>query len=408
MPILTAQMRGDRYNRGMSTYRTSALAFLLVLLLAELASAQGTRADYERARTLRERTSKTASGAKLRYGWLTDGSGLWLESDGRYVRVDGKTGRPEPLFDHEALRKALSLSPPSLIPLIDIVAEGDRLFLLIDANPRIQVYDRAAKTVTAIEADETTHFDLAPGGQSRSRNGGRESAVIFANLTGEALELFWLDTNGRRNPYGRLEPGQNRWQHTFAGHTWILVRKEGKPLRPFTAGRLPAVARVKTAGVMKPGPAPRAGGSPVDTDAKRKSFGGRAWWSSDSRHAAVIRTEPAPARTVHPTEGFLRARIDQNVHRQRRHAGEPLLQNLVHRVALGPGRVRVQSGLDRLVELSGDLRTDEAAFLHHAAILSLEAGEVEEQLLPLREREPPRLAVVVHDDRVTGLLRGRR
>ena len=56
------------------------------------------------------------------------------------------------------------------------------------------------------------------------------TTVTFINRTSGTVELFWLDTEGKRQSYGRLRPGGEYEQHTYAGHVWLVVDNAGKPL----------------------------------------------------------------------------------------------------------------------------------------------------------------------------------
>jgi dipeptidyl-peptidase 4 len=61
--------------------------FILALLVAPAAIAQGTRADYERAATIRQRYQGLALNLTLRPNWSRDGNRFWFVAD----RGDGKT-----------------------------------------------------------------------------------------------------------------------------------------------------------------------------------------------------------------------------------------------------------------------------------------------------------------------------
>ncbi len=68
------------------------------------------------------------------------------------------------------------------------------------------------------------------GGPRVSRDTGDDTTVTFINRTAGTVELFWLDPDGKRQSYGRLRPGQEHEQHTFAGHVWLVVDDKGRPL----------------------------------------------------------------------------------------------------------------------------------------------------------------------------------
>ncbi|MFN9445269.1 MAG: prolyl oligopeptidase family serine peptidase [Pirellulaceae bacterium] len=69
----------------------------------------------------------------------------------------------------------------------------------------------------------------------RSRGQGEETHLQFTNQLQVPLELFWLPADGQRVPYGRLDPGQTRQQHTFEGHAWLLVGAGGDPVACYVA-----------------------------------------------------------------------------------------------------------------------------------------------------------------------------
>jgi hypothetical protein len=81
-------------------------AILLALAaLAATAFAQGTRADYERAQTLNQRTENKVFRAKVTPHWLPDGNSFWYRNDladgvKEFVVVDALKGErkvvPEP------------------------------------------------------------------------------------------------------------------------------------------------------------------------------------------------------------------------------------------------------------------------------------------------------------------------
>ncbi len=65
--------------------------------------------------------------------------------------------------------------------------------------------------------------DLDPARARRSRDLGGEVHLSIRNRLDTAVDLVWLDRTGTRQSYGRLGPGEDRRQHTFAGHAWLAV-----------------------------------------------------------------------------------------------------------------------------------------------------------------------------------------
>lgn len=76
----------------------------------------------------------------------------------------------------------------------------------------------------------------APRASTRT---GAETAVTFVNRTEEEVELYWLATNGERRSYGKLPAGEEREQHTYAGHVWVVVGADGRVVAIFRAEDAP-------------------------------------------------------------------------------------------------------------------------------------------------------------------------
>jgi dipeptidyl-peptidase 4 len=50
------------------------------------------------------------------------------------------------------------------------------------------------------------------------------------NDSGGQVQLFWIDFEGRPQPYGTLAAGESRTQSTFMGHTWVATNSDRKPI----------------------------------------------------------------------------------------------------------------------------------------------------------------------------------
>ena len=66
------------------------------------------------------------------------------------------------------------------------------------------------------------------------------------NRTAAEVELFWVNTDGERQSYGKLNVGAERAQHTFAGHVWLATDATGKTLAVFQAEERNGVAEITT------------------------------------------------------------------------------------------------------------------------------------------------------------------
>lgn len=111
--------------------------------------------------------------------WLPDEAGIWMKLNGpdgdRFVVVDAATGRRREGPSRDAL---------------------------------------------GLPAEETANLEPAAR-WTKSPAGGRETEIILVNAFDKPLRIFWVDFAGRPQPYGTLDPGAEKRQHTFAGHVWL-------------------------------------------------------------------------------------------------------------------------------------------------------------------------------------------
>ena len=70
---------------------------------------------------------------------------------------------------------------------------------------------------------------------ARSDVNTRGVNVTFHNHTSEALSTYWIDFEGQRKFYGKIDPGREKTQSTYKGHRWELEAEPGKLLGRFIA-----------------------------------------------------------------------------------------------------------------------------------------------------------------------------
>jgi dipeptidyl aminopeptidase/acylaminoacyl peptidase len=73
---------------------------------------------------------------------------------------------------------------------------------------------------------------LAP---KRTTHTGGETAIRLHNATAAPVEVFWVDEDGERKPYGHVRPGETKEFHTYAGHVWLVTDALGGPFGFFEA-----------------------------------------------------------------------------------------------------------------------------------------------------------------------------
>jgi hypothetical protein len=63
----------------------------------------------------------------------------------------------------------------------------------------------------------------------------RESLLLFVNRRNQAVKLYRVEPLGERKSYGLISAGERRRQHSFAGHTSLIVAPQKLPLGHFIA-----------------------------------------------------------------------------------------------------------------------------------------------------------------------------
>ncbi|MBL9155758.1 MAG: prolyl oligopeptidase family serine peptidase [Verrucomicrobiales bacterium] len=197
---------------------TRPLIFGLTLLLTLPLAA----ADYEAALSLPKRTENLVHRDRVEPHWLPDGRTLWYRvqtgpGKHEYVRIDAETGERRTGADLAALE-------------------------LPEPEPR-----------------KTSGSRIEPRPSTRT---GESSGIRLVNRFGADVDLFWIDPKGEHVRYGGVRAGEEREQHTYDGHVWLVATRTGEVLATIEAG-----PRVQT-------------------------------WIIDGRGA-----EPAPQRTEQPEAG---------------------------------------------------------------------------------------------------------
>jgi hypothetical protein len=58
--------------------------------------------------------------------------------------------------------------------------------------------------------------------------GTQHITLIFSNQTGDDISLFWLDYNGHRKFYDKIENGRAKGRPTFITHPWLITDAKGQ------------------------------------------------------------------------------------------------------------------------------------------------------------------------------------
>lgn len=339
-------------TRLISASQLAGVRLIAVLVIAAghtaPASAQGSKADYERANSLRERFSSKIFRAEVKANWLPESSRFWYRvqtgvQQHEFVLVDAAASKRALAFDHEKLAEALTKAGEKDV-------RADRLMLEqleFSADSKLLTFSHRGKRwrfglpngelipATLPSTPPVQGKALTQVPRISTRTGG-DTQITFANRTSEPVELFWLSTEGERRSYGKLAPSERREQHTFAGHVWLVVNAKGETLAAFAGEKAASTAEITSrsqtapaavTGKESPSPAKgprRTGTSPdgkwraftkdfnvwlADTasgaetrlsqdgrerDAYREQFA----WSPDSRKLVAVRVEAGQERKV--------------------------------------------------------------------------------------------------------------
>ncbi len=310
-----------------------------------LASQPQSPQQWERGRRWGSRVYK----GSITPHWSADCTRFWYRNDLRgglrdFIVVDAVKGVRQPAFDHKRLAEALDKAGvegvrADRLPLerLQFDVEGNTLILRAQgADWRCDLEDYSLKKLPKGEStvEDRPPARLPQGVARASIRTGAETAVTFVNKTRGEVELFWLDAGGRRRSYGRLAAGQQRDQHTYAGHVWEVVDRQGSVLAVFEAEEAPTRAEITGKGAadrperrkLRQRPRPRGespdgkwaalvrdhnvflrsaeGGEAIQlsTDGSADDSYGMLQWAPDSGTLVGFRIQPGDDKEVHLIE----------------------------------------------------------------------------------------------------------
>ena len=233
---------------------------------------------------------------KIEPHWFATHSLFWyrnsLPADAlEFILVDTRVGSRRPAFDHARAAAELSRMldrevAPDRLPVERLDFAEDLSSVTLSAPDGTWRLDLATYQLKPVEPSDDD--SLPAETETRpSRNNGPETSIVFDNRSGLEIQLFWIDPEGNRQPYGVLKPGTTRRQHTYTGHVWAAVL-DASPGLVFEATRESARAIITD----RP-PEPRRRGR---TDAAKESP--REIRSPDGTRAAVVRDHNLWVRDV--------------------------------------------------------------------------------------------------------------
>jgi dipeptidyl aminopeptidase/acylaminoacyl peptidase len=148
--------------------------------------------------------------------------------------------------------------------------------------------------------------DMNPRPSSRT---GPSTEIVFVNPLHEELYIFWMAPDGSRVPYGSVTAGGQRSQQTFAGHVWVVSKRDGSLVGVFEATEGGTRAMLEERSTPGAGATKEASGSRDEDFAPFKSPNGK-WeafvrddnlWVRNvaSAHESQLSTDGTPGDTYH-------------------------------------------------------------------------------------------------------------
>jgi dipeptidyl aminopeptidase/acylaminoacyl peptidase len=164
-----------------------------------------------------------------------------------FVLVDAATGTSSPAFDHTRLARALadatghSVDEKNLpVQDLEFAHDGKSIVLRLPASS----WRLALETYSLSPVNEPSQEHRLPVGRvpRASTSSGPETELTLVNRLSSDVDLFWVDQDGKRVPYGTIRAGERRQQHSFAGHVWLVTSNQGSVLAVFEAEERPGLA----------------------------------------------------------------------------------------------------------------------------------------------------------------------
>jgi dipeptidyl aminopeptidase/acylaminoacyl peptidase len=158
-------------------------------------------------------------------------------------------------------------------------ADGKSVWYRIATGPKTEEFVfvdlKTGKRTAAASLQELGLPEVEPvktsslrGAVRPTRRTGESSNFRFQNETKEEAEIFWVNQQGDRVPYGTVAAGQLREQHTFAGHVWVIAAKSGEAIAVVEAEQTPRT-------IVIDGPAKRIADEADQKSGRRRSAGTR-------------------------------------------------------------------------------------------------------------------------------------
>src|SRR6266581_710727 len=271
--------------------------------------------------------------------WFQNNTRFWYRNDLRagakeFIVVDAERATRGRAFDHETVAKKIGEGvEPTRLPINELRFSDDAQKVTLVGPDKSWELNVTTGELLEAPAEKPAATGLPPETRPRpSQRTGPETQIEFDNRLSQPVEIFWIDPEGNRQSYGKLEAGARRDQHTFSGHVWLVVNDRGENLAVFEAADTPGLAVIEDSrsGVRERRPGRDrdanvfSGRSPDDkwiafvkdhnvfiksrddekeiqlsNDGREGLAYGRPSWAPDSRTLVAFRIEPGERKEVY-------------------------------------------------------------------------------------------------------------
>ncbi len=247
------------------------------------------------------------------------------------------------------------------LPIERLEFSSQKEVLLLRGSEKTWAWNR---TTQKLESSDDFTAEARPEeketSNARPARTGAETEITFENRLSSSIEIFWLDFDGGKQSYGKVQAGQSRAQHTFGGHRWQVINEKGDSLGEVIANDSPRVVTIDGRALTessrprrrgRPGAGSTRAGSNESPDGK--------WRAEVKDHNVVIRSTNSEEEIILSTdgrEGLAYGQLSWSPDSQalaawRTEPGEKLEVHLVRSSPPGGGRAVLES---RPYALPGD------------------------------------------------------
>ncbi|MHC4111249.1 MAG: DPP IV N-terminal domain-containing protein [Planctomycetota bacterium] len=334
-----------------------AAVLAVSLFTGHIAIAQGRRSDYERANNLRKNTANKVFKQRVVPHWFAENNRFWYRNDladeaREFILVNAETGTRRLAFNHERLAVALAKATGEEIqadrlPIDKIKFSESGTELLFRSQDKEWKCNLRNYKVQEVSKEEQPTSSLSPDAKLRpSIRSSNETSITFINRTKDDVDVYWVDYEGERRHYAKIEVDGQHEQHTYTGHVWLVTDEAGKTLAVFVATEDAGDAVVDEDAIYKadvedkPKPRRRRDRSPdgkwsalikdynlyvrkIENDEEialssdgtaEDAYSERVYWSPDSTKIVTLRVKKGDERKIHLIESSPKDQLQPKLH----------------------------------------------------------------------------------------------